>query len=132
MELTPAQQDMVSSSTKDEILPVFRVGQRVRLVKMIRNDGTYPHANNGDVLVMSGAEGYVRKIGDFLQSIRVYEVNFFEDGYIFGCREAELEAVDLDAEDEVDEVAEELKWLKEHRAKRAAEKKAKEEAEKEG
>lgn len=126
MELTVAQQDMVSSSTKDEILPVFSVGQRVRLTKMIRNDGTYPHANNGDVLVDAGAEGYVRKIGDFLQTIRVYEVNFFEDGFIFGCREAELEAVDLDADSEVDEVAEELKWLKEHRAKRAAEKKAKE------
>ncbi len=131
MELTPAQQDMVSSSTKDEILPVFKVGQRVRLTKTIRNDGTYPYANNGDILVDHGAEGYVRKIGDFLQSIRVYEVNFFEDGFIFGCREAELEAVDLDAEEEVDEVAEELKWLKEHRAKRAAEKKAKEEAKKE-
>lgn len=131
MELTPAQQDMVSASTKDEILPVFKVGQRVRLTKTIRNDGTYPYANTGDILVDAGAEGYVRKIGDFLQSIRVYEVNFFEDGFIFGCREAELEAVDLEAEGEVDEVEEELRWLKEHRAKKAAEKAAKEAAEKE-
>ncbi|MCH9814076.1 MAG: nitrogen fixation protein NifZ [Epsilonproteobacteria bacterium] len=113
---------MVSASTKDEILPVFKIGQRVRLIKTIRNDGTYPYANTGDILVDTGAEGYVRKIGDFLQSIRVYEVNFFEDGFIFGCREAELEVVDLDAEGEVDEVAEELRWLKEHRAKKAAQK----------
>lgn len=109
-------------STKDEILSVFRIGQRVRLVKTIRNDGTYPHANVGDILVEAGAEGYVRKIGDFLQTIRIYEVNFIEEGVIFGCREAELEAAE--EENGYDEVAEELRWLKEHRAKKAAEKAA--------
>lgn len=114
--------NLYKMSTKDEILSVFRVGQRVRLVKAIRNDGTYPHARVGDVLVDAGAEGYVRKIGDFLQTIRVYEVNFIEEGLTFGCREAELESA-LE-EDGYDEVAEELKWLKEHRAKRAAEKAA--------
>lgn len=114
--------NLYKMSTKDEILSVFRVGQRVRLVKAIRNDGTYPHARVGDVLVDAGAEGYVRKIGDFLQTIRVYEVNFIEEGMTFGCREAELESA-LE-EDGYDEVAEELKWLKEHRAKRAAEKAA--------
>lgn len=110
--------NLYKMSTKDEILSVFRVGQRVRLVKAIRNDGTYPHAKVGDVLVEAGAEGYVRKIGDFLQTIRVYEVNFIEEGMTFGCREAELEAALED--DGYDEVAEELKWLKEHRAARAA------------
>ncbi len=110
--------NLYKMSTKDEILSVFRVGQRVRLVKAIRNDGTYPHARVGDVLVDAGAEGYVRKIGDFLQTIRVYEVNFIEEGMTFGCREAELE--NALEEDGYDEVAEELKWLKEHRAARAA------------
>lgn len=124
MDLTHAQASMVSASTKDEILPVFNIGQRVRLTKPIRNDGTFPYAAVGDTLVAAGAEGYVRKIGDFLQTIRVYEVNFIEEGLIFGCREAELEAAD--DEEFVDEVTEELRWLKEHRAKRAAEKAAKE------
>lgn len=110
--------NLYKMSTKDEILSVFRVGQRVRLTKTIRNDGTYPHAKNGDILVAAGAEGYVRKIGDFLQTIRVYEVNFIEEGMAFGCREAELENALED--DGYDEVAEELKWLKEHRAARAA------------
>lgn len=110
--------NLYKMSTKDEILSVFRVGQRVRLVKAIRNDGTYPHARVGDVLIEAGSEGYVRKIGDFLQTIRVYEVNFIEEGLVFGCREAELESALED--DGYDEVAEELKWLKEHRAKRAA------------
>ncbi|MDD2838083.1 MAG: nitrogen fixation protein NifZ [Sulfuricurvum sp.] len=114
--------NLYKMSTKDEILPLFRIGERVRLTKAIRNDGTYPHAKNGDVLVEAGAEGYVRKIGDFLQTIRIYEVNFIEEGLIFGCREAELESAIED--DGYDEVAEELKWLKEHRAKRAAEQKA--------
>ncbi|MDD2370117.1 MAG: nitrogen fixation protein NifZ [Sulfuricurvum sp.] len=121
--------NLYKMSTKDEILSVFRIGERVRLVKAIRNDGTYPHAKVGDVLVEAGSEGYVRKIGDFLQTIRVYEVNFIEEGLTFGCREAELESA-LE-EDGYDEVAEELKWLKEHRAKRAAEKAAQSQEEEE-
>ncbi len=122
MEFTPAQASQISASSKDEILPIFRVGQRVKLIKAIRNDGTYPHAGIGDFLVEAGAEGYVRKIGDFLQTIRIYEVNFIEEGQVFGCREAELESA-LE-EDGYDEVAEELRWIKEHRAKKAAEKAA--------
>ncbi len=114
--------NLYKMSTKDEILSVFRIGQRVRLIKAIRNDGTYPHARVGDVLIEAGAEGYVRKIGDFLQTIRVYEVTFIEEGLAFGCREAELE--DALEEDGYDEVAEELQWLKEHRAARAAQKAA--------
>lgn len=110
--------NLYKMSTKDEILSLYRVGERVRLIKSIRNDGTYPYTQVGDVLIEAGAEGYVRKIGDFLQTIRIYEVNFFEEGFIFGCREAELESA-LE-EDGYDEVAEELRWIKEHRASRAA------------
>jgi len=114
--------NLYKTSTKDDILPLYRIGERVRLIKAIRNDGTYPHAKVGDVLIEAGSEGYVRKIGDFLQTIRIYEVNFIEEGLIFGCREAELESALED--DGYDEVAEELRWIKEHRAKRAAEKAA--------
>lgn len=114
--------NLYKMSTKDEILSLYRVGQRVRLTKAIRNDGTYPHAGVGETLVEAGAEGYVRAIGDFLQTIRVYEVNFIEEGLVFGCREAELESALED--DGYDEVAEELRWIKEHRAQRAAEKAA--------
>ena len=114
--------NLYKMSTKDEILSLYRVGQRVRLTKTIRNDGTYPHAGVGEILIEAGSEGYVRKIGDFLQTIRVYEVNFIEEGLIFGCREAELESALED--DGYDEVAEELKWIKEHRAKKAQEKAA--------
>jgi len=73
-------------------------------------------------LVQPGAEGYVTHIGDWLQVIRIYEVHFIEEGSTYGCREAELLAIDdLDGYDEVEE---ELRWLREHRAKKAAQKAA--------
>lgn len=117
MEYTLAQANSISASTKDEILPVFRRGQRVRIIKPIRNDGSNPFEAPDAILVQPGAEGYVKHIGDFLQVIRIYEVHFIEEGHTFGCRESELEAVeDIDG---YDEVQEELRWIKEHRAKKA-------------
>ncbi len=126
MELTHAQANQISASTKDEILPVFRLGQRVRITKPIRNDGSNPFHAPDAILVEPGAEGYVKHIGDFLQVIRIYDVHFIEEGSTFGCREAELEAVG--EADGYDEVEEELRWIREHRAKRAAEKAAEEAA----
>jgi len=64
----------------------------------------------------------VVRIGDWLQVIRIYEVHFIEEGDTYGCREAELEAIDdIDGYDEVED---ELRWLREHRAKKAAQKAA--------
>ncbi|MCD6259698.1 MAG: nitrogen fixation protein NifZ [Helicobacteraceae bacterium] len=129
MEFTHAQVDQISASTKDEILPVFRLGQRVRMTKPIKNDGSNPFHERDATLVPAGAEGYVKHIGDWLQVIRIYEVHFIEEGHTYGCREAELEAIDdLDG---YDEVAEELRWLKEHRAKKEAQK-AQAQSQKEG
>jgi len=106
-----------SPSKKDEILPKYRFGQRVRLLKDIRNDGTFPFAPVGAILMKAGEEGYIKDMGDFLQVIRVYEVEFINHGIVYGCREEELNEADED--DGYDEVAEELAWLKEHRAKKA-------------
>ena len=126
MEFTHAQASQISASTKDEILPVFRLGQRVRMTKPIRNDGSNPFNDPNEILVPAGAEGYVKHIGDWLQVIRIYEVHFIEEGDTYGCREAELEAIgDVDGYDEVEE---ELRWLREHRAERAAKKAAQEAA----
>ena len=117
MEYTLAQANSISASTKDEILPVFRRGQRVRIIKPIRNDGSNPFEAPDAILVQPGAQGYVKHIGDFLQVLRIYEVHFIEEGHTFGCRESELEAIDdIDGYDEVDE---ELRWIREHRAKKA-------------
>lgn len=122
MAFTHAQANQISASTKDEILPLFRLGQRVRITKPIRNDGSNPFEAPDAILVQPGAEGYVKHIGDFLQVIRIYEVHFIEEGNTFGCREAELEAVE--EYEGSDDVEEELRWIREHRAKRAAEKAA--------
>ncbi|MDD3591139.1 MAG: nitrogen fixation protein NifZ [Sulfurovum sp.] len=122
MAYTHAQAKQISASTKDEILPVFHIGQRVRITKPIRNDGSNPFHAPDAILVQPGAEGYVTHIGDWLQVIRIYEVHFIEEGSTYGCREAELLAIDdLDGYDEVEE---ELRWLREHRAKKAAQKAA--------
>ena len=129
MEFTHAQAAQISASTKDEILPVFRLGQRVRITKPIKNDGSNPFHERDAILVPPGAEGYVKFIGDWLQVIRIYEVHFIQEGHTYGCREAELEAIeDLDG---YDEVQEELRWLKEHRAKKEAQK-AQAQSQKEG
>lgn len=122
MEYTLAQVDQISASTKDEILPVFHLGQRVRITKPIRNDGSNPFHDPNAILVPPGAEGYVVRIGDWLQVIRIYEIHFIEEGDTYGCREAELEAID--DIDGYDEVAQELEWLRQHRAKKAAAKAA--------
>ncbi|WP_024791556.1 MULTISPECIES: nitrogen fixation protein NifZ [unclassified Lebetimonas] len=115
-KLTVAEEGLISSSTKDEILPKFKIGQRVRIKVPIKNDGTNPFYERNAILIEPGEEGYVKHIGDFLQVIRIYEVHFLEKGVIFGCREDELEAVEDD--DFYDEVEEELKWIREHRAKK--------------
>ena len=106
-----------SPSKKDEILPKYRFGQRVRLLKDIRNDGTFPFAKVGEILMKAGEEGYIRIMGDFLQVFRLYEVEFINHGIVYGCREEELEEAEED--DGYDEVAEELAWLREHREKQA-------------
>lgn len=130
MEFTPAQASQVSASTKDEILPVFHLGQRVRITKPIRNDGSNPFHAPDAILVEPGAEGYVKFIGDWLQVVRIYEVHFIEEGQTYGCREAELVAVD--DVDGYDEVEEELRWIREHRAKKEAQKAALKQSQKEG
>lgn len=113
--LTPAQQNSLSSSSKDDILPLFTLGQYVRLKSDIKNDGTYAFAKVGEILVKAGEEGYVRHIGDFLQTIRIYEVDFIRVGLLIGCREFEIEPLDDGYNDE----ERELEWIREHRAKKS-------------
>jgi len=93
--------------------PKFFIGQKVKLLKDVNNDGTYPFLKIGELMMSAGSVGYVRKMGEFLQTIRVYEVHFVASNAVVeavGCREAELEALeayrDIEAEDEA--------WLNEH------------------
>lgn len=106
-----------SRSGKDEEKPKFGIGQKVKLIKEIVNDGTYPHSPIGTLMMPKDAVGYIKSIGEFLQVIRVYEVHFLgiEEApvEIVGCRENELEAM----EDYRNEVEEELEFMRKHREK---------------
>jgi len=95
-----------SRSGKDEDEPKFRMGQKVKLVDDVVNDGTYPHAKIGTLMMPKGSVGYIKDMGEFLQVIRVYEVHFIDAGVeleIIGCREHELEAVDDGCDEETTE-----------------------------
>lgn len=74
--------------------PRFREGQKVRSMALIRNDGTYPQAQVGDVLIEPGAIGYVHHIGTFLARHYIYAVEFVKEGRLVGMRARELEAVE--------------------------------------
>ncbi|QSR87791.1 nitrogen fixation protein NifZ [Candidatus Methylacidiphilum infernorum] len=71
--------------------PAFEYGQRVRSKKNIRNDGTFPGKEIGEVLVKKGEIGYVTSIGTFLQKFYIYGVDFVERGYLVGMKSEELE-----------------------------------------
>lgn len=74
------------------MLPKFQTGEAVRVVRNVRNDGTFPGREVGDLLVRRGAVGYVKDVGTFLQDQLIYSVHFFEDNCMVGCREEELQA----------------------------------------
>ena len=64
--------------------PVFEIEQKVRLRKMIRNDGTFPGKEVGESLAKKGDTGYIVSIGTYLQSYYIYAVHFLESGYGVG------------------------------------------------
>lgn len=68
----------------------FAEGDKVRVIRNIRDDGTYPGAKRGDMLVRRGSIGYVQDTGTFLLDQIIYAVHFIEEGKVIGCREEEL------------------------------------------
>ncbi len=74
--------------------PRFEYGAAVRVVRNLRNDGTYPGLPTGALLVRRGSLGYVRDLGTFLQDQIIYTVHFVDDDRLVGCRDAELQGAD--------------------------------------
>ena len=108
-------------SGRDEEEPKYRTGQKVKLLEDIVNDGTYPHAKIGTLMMPKGSLGYIKDMGEFLQVIRVYEVHFFGadmEVEIIGCREHELESMQ---DDYVSEEALEREAMQAHREKMSKE-----------
>jgi len=71
-------------------MPLFDNGDAVRVIRNVRNDGTYPGEAIGNLLIRRGSIGYVRSRGTFLQDQIIYEVHFVDQGMVVGCREEEL------------------------------------------
>lgn len=68
----------------------YDFGDPVRVTRNVRNDGTFPGMDPGNLLVRRGSVGYVMNVGTFLQDQIIYTVNFLDQGRIVGCREEEL------------------------------------------
>lgn len=71
-------------------LPLYDYGDAVRLIRNVRNDGTYPGMELGELLIRRGAVGCVYDVGTYLQDQLIYRVHFLDEGRTVGCREEEL------------------------------------------
>lgn len=80
--------------------PYFDYGDRVRAKRTVRNDGTFPGKDIGEILVKKGEEGFVVNIGTFLQQFYIYGVEFDSTGNRVGMKRRELEMVNLADEEE--------------------------------
>jgi nitrogen fixation protein NifZ len=76
------------------MLPRWDEGDAVRVTRNVRNDGTFPGVNVGELLVRRGRIGHVRGIGTFLQDQIIYSVHFLDEARVVGCREEELIGID--------------------------------------
>ena len=63
----------------------------MRVIRNVRNDGTFAGMDTGTLLVRRGSVGYVRDVGTFLQDQLIYSVHFVDSSRIVGCREQELQ-----------------------------------------
>ncbi|QSX34180.1 nitrogen fixation protein NifZ [Shewanella avicenniae] len=68
----------------------FAAGAEVRVVRNVRNDGTFYGVAKGELIVAEGDVGVVRKHGWFLQEQVIYEVFFPETGQLVGLRDVEV------------------------------------------
>ena len=64
--------------------PSFDFSEKVRACRAVRNDGTYPGREIGEILVQKGDVGYVVSIGTFLQQFYIYGVDFVARGCLVG------------------------------------------------
>ncbi len=83
--------------------PAFNYGDKVRSRRSIRNDGTFPGKDIGEILVKKSEEGYVTGIGTFLQQFYIYTVDFINTGYRVGMKRKELEPLEICAGGEAHE-----------------------------
>lgn len=71
--------------------PEFDIDSEVRVLRNIRNDGTFAGTSRGQLLLRRGSSGYVKDIGTFLQDQIIYSVHFIDSDQVIGCRQEELQ-----------------------------------------
>jgi nitrogen fixation protein NifZ len=71
----------------------FRLGERVRAARPLRNDGTYPHKCIGEILVPEGAQGFVIEIAKCCDGT-YYTVGFLERAVVIEARSRDLKTFD--------------------------------------
>jgi len=74
--------------------PRFDFGDEVRVLRNVRNDGTYPGIDTGELLIRRGSVGHVQNIGTYLQEYTIYSVHFIEEDLLVGCKEDEVMSAD--------------------------------------
>jgi len=70
--------------------PRFDFGDEVRVTRNVRNDGTYPGVETGELLIRRGSVGHVQNVGTYLQEYIIYSVHFMEQDLLVGCKEDEV------------------------------------------
>lgn len=70
--------------------PAFEPGDKVKAVRAVRNDGTYPGVAIGQYLIAEGEIGYIKSVGTYLNRFYVYAVDFVDRGILVGMRGHEL------------------------------------------
>ena len=68
----------------------FAPGSEVRIVRNIRNDGSFQDFAKGDLLVEAGSVGIVRSYGYFLQTQVIYQVFIPTQNRVIGVRDSEV------------------------------------------
>jgi nitrogen fixation protein NifZ len=74
--------------------PAYGLGDKVVAIRDVRNDGTFPGARMGDVLIRAGAVGYVHSVGTYLNRFYVFGIDFVDAGRLVGMRTREIELVE--------------------------------------
>lgn len=74
--------------------PRWEMGESLRVTRNVRDDGTFPGALRGELLVRRGSVGTVVDIGSFLMDQVIYSLHFLDTNRIVGCREEELMGLD--------------------------------------
>ncbi|UYI49895.1 nitrogen fixation protein NifZ [Vibrio natriegens] len=71
-------------------MPRFEPGKEVRVVRNIRNDGSFQDRDKGELLVTAGSTGIVRSCGYFLQTQLIYQVYIEAENKVVGVRDSEV------------------------------------------